>query len=115
MNAEKRRCGAVLLLLLATAACGTWKDKAARAGDPQAGQAVFARNCSVCHYSDTYETKFGPGLKKIFRIDKLQSGSPASEASITEQIQKGSRNMPAFEKKLNAQDVADVVAYLKTL
>lgn len=93
------------------------KDAAAPAGDAKTGEAVFAKNCALCHYADSTESKMlgAPGLKDLFKSEKLPSGKPADEKNVTERINKGSDKMPAFEKKLSKKELTDLLAYLKTL
>ena len=93
------------------------KRKGAKASDTKAGEAIFSKNCALCHNADSTEEKMGsPGLKGLFKSDKLpHSGEPTTEANVTERIKKGSDKMPAFEKKLSNKELADLLAYLKTL
>ena len=83
-------------------------------GDAKKGQSVFD-NCSVCHNSDSTETKIGPGLKGLFKREKLVNGKPVNDANVKGLITEGSGGMPPFGDALSAQDKDDVVAFLKTL
>jgi cytochrome c2 len=58
---QMRRCTAGLLLInvLATS------SPALAAGDPTAGEKVFASHCSVCHATAPGENKIGPSLAGI--------------------------------------------------
>ena len=93
------------------------KTKGAKAGDAKTGEAIFSKNCALCHNADSTEEKMGsPGLKGLYKGEKLpHSGKPVTDENVTERIVKGSDKMPAFGKKLNKKDLADVLAYLKTL
>lgn len=94
--------------------------KPAQAGKIEGGPAgegaiVFNQNCSGCHYSDKTETKIGPGMKGIFKMEKLPvSGRPVTEANVRLQIKTPYGNMPAFpelaEEKMDA-----LIAFLKSL
>lgn len=101
--------------LAALALAADKKKNEASAGDAKAGEAVFSKNCAVCHNSDSTDEKLGPGLKGLFKSEKLPSGKPADEKTVTERINKGSEKMPAFEKKLSKKELANLLAYLKTL
>lgn len=83
-------------------------------GDAAKGKAVFDQ-CSGCHSADSDETIVGPGLKGLFKHDKLKNGKPVTEANVLEKINDGGNGMPPFGDSLSAQDKSDVIAYLKTL
>lgn len=80
------------------------------------GEAIYKKNCNMCHFPDKADKKLGPGLKDLLKNKELPlSHKPATEASVREQIEKGSKAMPAFGKKLSAADLDALMAYLKTL
>ena len=84
-------------------------------GDADKGSDLFARNCASCHYSDREDKKLGPGLKGLFQNDRLPlSGRAATEENVRRQMMSPFRSMPSFGS-LTPQEVADLVAYLKTL
>ncbi len=83
-------------------------------GDVEKGKEVF-QQCSVCHYPDKEEKKMGPGLKGLFKKEKLHNGKAATEKNVMEVIDKGGNGMPAYEDLLTAEEKADLLAYLKTL
>lgn len=84
-------------------------------GDADKGSDLFARNCASCHYSDREDKKLGPGLKGLFQKDRLpMSGRAVTEENVRQQIMSPFRSMPSFGS-LAPQQVADLVAYLKTL
>ena len=89
------------------------QDKA-KPGDAAKGKEVFDQ-CSVCHNSDSDETKVGPGLKGLFKMPKLVNGKPVTEANVRDLINTGGNGMPAYADQLSEQDKNDVIAYLKTL
>ena len=83
-------------------------------GDAKKGESVFD-NCSVCHNSDSTETKIGPGLKGLFKREKLVNGKPVNEANVKALITEGSGGMPPFGDALSNEDKDNVIAFLKTL
>lgn len=83
-------------------------------GDPAKGKEVFEQ-CGVCHNSDSTEKKTGPGLKGLFKRDKLTNGKKVTEANIQAVINAGGGGMPSYQDLLTEQEKADVLAYLKTL
>ena len=93
---------------------GLMAQEKAKPGDAAKGKEVFDQ-CSVCHNSDSTETKVGPGLKGLFKMDKLVNGKPVTEANVRELINAGGNGMPAYSDQLSEQDKNDVIAYLKTL
>lgn len=90
-------------------------------GSASAGQAIFKKNCEMCHFADKSDKKLGPGLKELFKSKELpESHKPATEANVREQIEKGSPDakpmpMPAFAEKLTEEEMQNLLAYLKTL
>jgi cytochrome c len=84
-------------------------------GDVAAGEKIYKANCDMCHFANKTEKKIGPGLKGLFANKKLSSGKPTTDENVRTQIEKGGKMMPAFGKKLSAEDVDSLMAYLKTL
>jgi cytochrome c len=83
-------------------------------GDAAKGKAVFEQ-CAMCHNADSDEKKMGPGLKGLFKRDKLANGKKTSEANIRAQIEDGGNGMPSYKDTLDDQEKEDLIAYLKTL
>jgi len=52
----------------------------------------------------------GPDLKGVFN----KNLSPTDEELLMNQIRKGSPNMPGFQYGLDAKEMEDLVAFLKT-
>jgi mono/diheme cytochrome c family protein len=79
------------------------------------GAAVFANNCAGCHYTDSLETKKGPGLKALFQREVLPaSGRKPTAENVRSQIRNPYQDMPAFTG-LSEGEVDGVIAYLQTL
>jgi len=85
------------------------------AGDAAKGKEVFESNCSVCHNADSDEKKMGPGLKGLFKHDKLANGKKPTEANVKALIDAGGNGMPSYADMLTAEEKTNVIAYLKTL
>jgi cytochrome c2 len=83
-------------------------------GDAAKGKAVFEQ-CAVCHNADSDEKKMGPGLKGLFKKDKMSNGKKPTEAAVRSQIDDGGQGMPAYKDMLSDQEKDDLIAYLKTL
>jgi hypothetical protein len=84
-------------------------------GSAEKGDAIFKSKCLSCHYADKEETKHGPGLKNVLKKEKLTfSKRPASIENIIKQLKTPFLTMPSFVS-LPEQEIADLIAYLKTL
>src|SRR5208283_2169648 len=66
---------------------------AAGKGDPLKGKAVFQQQCGVCHHADSAAKKMGPGLKGLFKREKMGNGRKPTEANVRAQIDSGSTGM----------------------
>ena len=84
------------------------------AADAKKGEGVF-ENCGVCHNSDSTETKIGPGLKGLFKREKLVNGKPVNDDNVKGLITDGSGGMPPFGDSISAEEKDNLIAYLKTL
>jgi cytochrome c len=83
-------------------------------GDAAKGKVVFEQ-CAVCHSADTDEKKMGPGLKGLYKKDKMTNGKKPSDATVLAQINEGGNGMPPYKDTLSDAEKDDLVAYLKTL
>jgi len=105
--------------LVACAAAVSVTGFAAAKGDPEKGKAVFEQ-CAVCHDPDSDQAKddkkIGPGLKGLFKRDKLASNNKkVTEANVRARIDEGGNGMPPYKDMLSDQEKDDLIAYLKTL
>ncbi|NIM58929.1 MAG: c-type cytochrome [Candidatus Aminicenantes bacterium] len=84
-------------------------------GNQERGEALFNSKCLSCHYADKEEIKHGPGLKNILKKERLPSSKrQANVDNIKRQLKTPFLAMPSFVS-LPEQEVADLLAYLKTL
>jgi cytochrome c len=83
-------------------------------GDPAKGKEVFEQ-CAMCHNADSEEKKMGPGLKGLFKHEKMADGKKVTEANIRARIDDGGNGMPGYKDNLDDQQKEDLIAYLKTL
>jgi cytochrome c2 len=84
-------------------------------GDADKGASYYETNCLSCHYPDSEDKKAGPGLKDLFKKEKLpHTGRPPTVENIKQQLIRPALVMPSFTK-LTEQEMADLIAYLKTL
>ena len=103
-------CLAVSASLPCAAAASKAKGK-----DAEEGKKLFADHCSICHYTDSTQTKVGPGLKGLFHRAKLATGAKVTESNVRELIENGHGEMPTWKGVLSADQTNDIIAYLKTL
>jgi len=101
---------AALCAALAAGIPAVWAAK----GDAEKGKEVF-QMCAVCHNADSEEKKMGPGLKGLFKKDKLTNGKKPTEANVRAKIDEGGNGMPPYKDMLSDQEKDDLIAYLKTL
>jgi cytochrome c len=107
----------IVAILAALAAGAGMAARAADKGDPAKGKEVFEQ-CGVCHDPENDkkdEQKMGPGLKGLFKKDKLTNGKKPTEANVRAKIEEGGNGMPQYKDMLSDQEKDDLVAYLKTL
>jgi cytochrome c2 len=84
-------------------------------GNVEKGSSFFQTNCLSCHYPDSEDKKMGPGLKDLFNKEKLPySGRPPTVENVKQQLIQPALVMPSYTK-LTDQEMADLIAYLKTL
>jgi cytochrome c2 len=89
-------------------------EAAAAHGNVDNGKAVFEQ-CSVCHNADSEEKKMGPGLKGLFKWEKMTNGKKPTEANVQAKIDEGGNGMPAYKEMLTDDEKKDLMAYLKSL
>jgi cytochrome c2 len=83
-------------------------------GDAAKGKEVFEQ-CAVCHSAESTEKKVGPGLKGLFKKEKMVNGKKPTDATVRARIEEGGNGMPAYKDMLGDGEKDDLIAYLKTL
>ncbi|MEA2327759.1 MAG: hypothetical protein QOE68_2718 [Thermoanaerobaculia bacterium] len=90
-------------------------SEAAAGGDASsAGAATFTAKCASCHGKD------GSGNTTVGKkMGVLSLGSASVQKQTDQQLSditaKGRKKMPAYEKKLSAAQIKDLVAHIRTL
>jgi len=80
------------------------------------GRGLFNLHCAPCHEDANPELKKQPPkLKGLFGSTTLPSGAPATDDQVRKTIIEGRGTMPAFDQRLNADDVDDLIKYLHRL
>ena len=100
--------------LLAQAA--TTKTAAPNAAAVAHGRTVFQQKCSVCHYDNSEQKKIGPGLKDLSKRGTFSvNGNKITDEGLKAWVENGDQLMPPFKDVLEARQIKDVIAYVKTL
>jgi len=110
-----RSCLAIVLsmLLLGSVSVLPGCSKALSASE-QRGRALYSFNCYECHEENQLGLiKAPPKLHRLFSHRYLPDGATqATDESVRQVIIHGKRTMPAFNGRLNQDQVADIIAYL---
>jgi mono/diheme cytochrome c family protein len=121
MRCERRRklhrrivarfvCSFVALICFASCTKDRSREQAVR------GEGLFQMHCAACHEMPPPDLlKEPPKLKGVFNSPTLPSGAPATDEQVRKVILEGLRTMPAFQGRLQDQEVRDLIAYLHTL
>ena len=78
------------------------------------GEQIFKERCAMCHGQDG--TASTP-MAKMMHIPSFKSAAlvKAPEGQLIAATENGKGRMPAYKGKLSAQQIKDVVAYIRTL
>jgi len=94
----------------------TTKNAAPNAAAVGRGKTVFQQKCSVCHYDNSEQKKIGPGLKGLAKRGTFSvNGNKITDEALKTWIENGDQLMPPFKEVLEAGQIKDVIAYVKTL
>jgi mono/diheme cytochrome c family protein len=75
-------------------------------GSATAGQSLYTSNCASCHGTNATS---GSANRPVASLAKSDSDT------VIATVLSGDGEMPSFQSTLTSQQIADVVAYLKTL
>lgn len=99
-----RLAGVAALMMLLVAGSAFRQGPAAQ--HTGAGESLYKQYCARCHGND--------GTKGMFGARNLQR-STLADTAVTLQIQRGKGFMPGFRKKLSAEQLQELVTYVKSL
>lgn len=109
---------AVLLFTGILTAAGAGELPWERSPHAPPGQILFREYCTVCHDIDKDQKatrKLGPSLHHLFKNPRLPlSKSKPTRAYVTVRIQYGGPIMPAFQKKMTAAQINNLLDYLES-
>ena len=108
----------ILSVLLLTMGCSSWVAAQPVRGNPQAGQAVYEKNCLHCH-GEKLDGAGPEGQYVIVRPTNLQSITSRAktdwELLITIPHGAAFTPMHGFRGKLTDQQMMDVLAYVRMM
>lgn len=114
MRTAKTIACTVSLVLVGSLSLTAQKKEKEKAGDTKKGEEVF-QQCGVCHNADSTEKKMGPGLKGLFKMEKMANGKKPTEENVRGKVDEGGNGMPSYKEMLSDEEKTDLIAYLKTL
>ena len=92
------------------------KTTSKSSGSAAQGKEVFEQKCAICHFADSASRKIGPGLKGISKRGTFTvNNNKVTDETLKKWIENGDSLMPPFKDVLEAQQIKDVIAYVKTL
>ena len=109
-----------IALLFPLASCGKDKSQMSDAelgldAQQSTGRQIYNVECASCHTAYSSRGIKGPGLVGLYKKKYLPSGLPANDRFVTQAIVQGRGMMPAMGDALTPQQLADLLAYLRTL
>ena len=92
------------------------KAKKATDESVERGKTLFEKKCAVCHYANSDAKKIGPGLQGLNKRGTFSvNGNKVTDDSLKTWIENGSSIMPPFKDVLTAEEIHDLVRYVRTL
>jgi cytochrome c len=112
---EEGRAAAMLLTALLIAIMLSPAAASAQAQQAVAGKELFQQHCASCHFAETRAQKIGPGLKGLHARLTFSDGKKVTDASLTEWIEAGGKNMPGFKETIKPKQIRELISYIRTL
>jgi mono/diheme cytochrome c family protein len=106
-----------MAVLAAAIAAGLTGCRSAPRLTPQQaeGKRVYDVGCAHCHEeNDLHLKKVPPNLHGLFDRPTLPSGAPATDAAVERLLTTGKGMMPSFAYQLTNEQIAALLAYLRT-
>lgn len=108
----------IMFSIFALAASAAMPASAEKGGDAAAGKAVFAAKCVACHAKDG---KGNAKMAQMYKLDPIKLDLLSEEtrkmtaAEQAKSVADGKEKMKGFKGKLSEADIANVVAYVRSL
>ena len=80
-----------------------------------AGRRVYNQHCLVCHEAYSTSDRNGPSLAGFYQKKFMVSGQPVNDERVRDIIVLGKSKMPAFGSQFSDEQLAALIAYIKTL
>ena len=114
MRLSPQKLGLAMLLLSIAFPLGACSGSADGFSETERhGRSLFILNCSPCHEDTNLQLKVQPPrLTGVFTKKMLPSGEPATDDQVRKTIISGRGTMPAFDQRLNKDDVDAILKYL---
>jgi len=90
----------------------------AGAADVQKGKTLFDTKCAMCHAKDL---KGNPSMAKMYKLDVSalnlvkKETAAKTDADLIATTTKGKGKMPAQEGKISTDDIANIIAYVRSM
>jgi mono/diheme cytochrome c family protein len=104
--------------VLALASCAflaSCAREVAVTGNPDHGKELFDYTCEACHYANSTVARAGPGLLGLYKKEALGNGAAVTDANVERFIRDGTSLMPGYRDKITAEQMRDLIAYLRSL
>ena len=110
-----RRLVWIYLPCMAAAILGGCRSEPRLTQQEAEGKHLYLGRCAHCHEeNDLNLKKVPPDLHAMFRKAKLPSGAPATDAEVRTVVLSGKGLMPAFAGRFTDEQMAALLAYLRT-
>jgi mono/diheme cytochrome c family protein len=84
----------------------------------EVGQALYRENCVVCHDVDKPQKdskKLGPSFYQLFKREQMpMAKQPPNRAYILTRMKFGGAIMPAFAKRMTAEEMETLLDYIQS-
>jgi len=112
MTQINRSLMAILSIIISTAASPVGAQVAAKAGDPESGQAFALKNCASCHSVSARQVS-PPSVANAPSFSSIAAMPSTTEMSLQAFLSTPHPKMPNYI--LHPNDATDVIAYILSL
>jgi len=109
---------ALLLITIAGALLAARRELPWEKNHVEVGQALYRENCVVCHDIDKPQKdskKLGPSFYQVFKRERMPiANQPPNRPYILTRVKFGGAIMPAFQKKMTADEMETLLDYMQS-